>query len=51
MSIYTHVEDAILLWKDGRLEGAFLNALVAVAATARRRYSGHNREKGPGVFS
>jgi len=38
MSARARVEDAVLLWNNGRLEGAFLNALIAVAATARRRY-------------
>ena len=38
MSIRATVEDATLLWRHGRIDGAFLNALVAVAATARRRY-------------
>lgn len=27
-----------MLWENGRLEGAFLSALIAVAATSRRRY-------------
>jgi hypothetical protein len=36
MSIRKRVEDALLLYKNGRHEGAFLTALVAVAATARR---------------
>jgi hypothetical protein len=36
MSIRARVEDALLLYKNGRHEGAFLNALVAVAASARR---------------
>jgi len=38
MSIRARVEDALLLYRNGRYEGAFLNALVAVAATARREY-------------
>ena len=38
MSIRKRVEDALLLYKNGRHEGAFLTALVAVAATARREY-------------
>ena len=38
MSVQARVEDALLLWNNGRREGAFLTALVAVAATARRRY-------------
>jgi hypothetical protein len=32
------VEDAILLWDAGRTEGAFLLALIAVAARARQDY-------------
>lgn len=35
MSIRSRIEDALLLYQSGRYEGAFLNALVAVAATAR----------------
>jgi hypothetical protein len=38
MSVRTRVEDALLLWQNGRKEGAFLNALIAVAATSRRRF-------------
>jgi hypothetical protein len=38
MSIRTRVEDALLLWGQGRYEGAFLSALVAVAATSRRQF-------------
>ncbi len=37
MSIRARIEDAVFLWKHGHREGAFLSALVAVAATARRR--------------
>ena len=36
MGIRNRVTDALLLFENGRHEGAFLNALVAVAATARR---------------
>ena len=36
MSIRRRVEDALFLYQNERYEGAFLNALVAVAATARR---------------
>lgn len=36
--IKRRLEDAILLWKEGRQEGAFLSVLIAVAATARKRY-------------
>jgi hypothetical protein len=35
MSIQKRVEDALLLYQNRRYEGAFLTALVAVAATAR----------------
>lgn len=38
MSIRDRVTDAIILWRSGRKDGALLSALVAVAATARRRY-------------
>ena len=38
MSVQARVEDALLLWKQGRREGAFLVALLAVAATSRRRF-------------
>jgi hypothetical protein len=38
MSIRARVEDAIVLQGIGRPEGALLSALVAVAATSRRRY-------------
>jgi len=38
MSIHARVEDAGFLYANGRYEGAFLNVLVAVAATARREY-------------
>lgn len=42
MSIRNRIEDALLLWENDHLEGAFLNVLVAVAATARRRYPDRN---------
>jgi hypothetical protein len=38
MSIKNRLEDAEFLWKSGRLEGAFVMALIAVAATARRTF-------------
>lgn len=38
MSIRARLDDAATLWTAGRREGAFLIALVAVAATARRRF-------------
>jgi hypothetical protein len=39
MSVEARIEDALLLWKSGRREGAFLVALVAVAATSRKRFT------------
>jgi hypothetical protein len=38
MSIRARVEDAIVLYHIGRPEASLLSALVAVAATSRRRY-------------
>ena len=38
MSIRARIEDALFLWDNARLEGAFLSALAAVAATARRQF-------------
>lgn len=36
MSIKARIDDALFLWKNGRKEGAFLSALVAVASTSKR---------------
>ncbi|MGO9318852.1 MAG: hypothetical protein ACLPXT_15400 [Terracidiphilus sp.] len=38
MSIKSRLDDAEVLWKSGRLEGAFVLALIAVAATSRRAF-------------
>lgn len=38
MSIRHRIEDALFLWENGRLEGAFLSVLVAVAASSKRRF-------------
>jgi hypothetical protein len=38
MSIKNRVDDALVLWNAGRKEGAWVLALVAAAATARKRY-------------
>ena len=38
MSASSRLADARLLWEQGRKEGAFLSLLVALAATARRRF-------------
>jgi len=39
VSIRERLEDADLLWRNGRFEGALLSVLVAVSATARRSAS------------
>ncbi len=38
MSIKNRIEDAQILYKNGRKEGALLSTLIAVAATSRKRY-------------
>ena len=38
MSIKARIEDAELLWQLGRKEGAWVLALIAAAATSRKRY-------------
>lgn len=38
MSIKARIEDAELLWQRGRKEGAWILALIAAAATSRKRY-------------
>jgi len=38
VSVRARIDDALLLWANGRHEGAFLNALIAVVATSRRRF-------------
>ena len=38
MSVRDRVDDALLLWRHGHRQGALLSALVAVAATARKRF-------------
>ncbi|MDD5773438.1 MAG: hypothetical protein PHX78_08265 [bacterium] len=45
MSIRARIEDALLLYQNERYEGAFLNALIAVAATARREYPDNSRDR------
>ena len=50
MSIRARVEDALLLWENARKEGAFLNALVAVAATSRLRFPDRKAVKDPDAF-
>ena len=36
--IQKHIDDSLFLWDNGRHDSAFLIALIAVAAVARRRY-------------
>lgn len=43
MSIQSRVQDALLLWKSGRCEGAFVNILLAVDATAKKKYPEMNK--------
>lgn len=43
LGIKDRIEDALILWENGRNEGAFLNVLIAIAATSRLRYT--NRDK------
>ena len=38
MSVKDRIEDASVLWKSERLEGAVTMVLIAVAATVRKRY-------------
>ncbi len=38
MSIKARIEDAEVLWQHGRKEGAWVLALIAAAATSRKRY-------------
>jgi hypothetical protein len=38
LGIRRRIEDARVLWQAGRKEGAFSQILIAVAATARKRY-------------
>lgn len=45
MSIRARVEDALFLYQNGRYEGAFLNILVAVAATSRKEYPNISGER------
>ena len=46
MGIRKRVEDAEHLWHAGRPEGGLLMALVAVSATARRKYPDHRDGEG-----
>jgi len=45
MSIRTRIDNAQVLWNAGRWEGAFVSALIAVAATARRKFPNEKSDK------
>ena len=38
MSIRERLEDAMLLWNNGRKQGAWIQVLIAAAATSRKRF-------------
>ena len=40
MSVRERLEDAILLWNHGRKSGAWIQVLIAAAATSRARFPG-----------
>ena len=42
MGIRSRVDDALFLWNHNHVEGAFLSALIAVAATSRRQFPNHS---------
>lgn len=45
MSIRERLEDAKLLWENGRKQGAWIQVLIAAAATSRQRFpTKHNGE-------
>jgi hypothetical protein len=44
------IDDAIFLWKHGHQEGAFLMALVAISASARRRFPDHKTVRDSDAF-
>jgi hypothetical protein len=46
MGIRKRIEDAELLWHAGHAEGGLLMALIAVSATARRKYPKQNDREG-----
>ncbi|PYR30360.1 MAG: hypothetical protein DMF90_27855 [Acidobacteria bacterium] len=50
MSIKTRVEDAERLWATGRREGAWVLALIATAATAKKRYPTKGDKEGFKTF-
>ena len=40
VTVRERLEDAALLWQHGRKHGAWIQVLIATAATARRRFPG-----------
>lgn len=38
MSVRERLEDAVLLWEKGRKQGAWIQVLIAAAATSRQRF-------------
>jgi hypothetical protein len=51
MSIASRLEDAVILWNNGRHEGALLNALIAVAATSRLRFPNRKQASDSQAFT
>ncbi len=51
MSIKSRVEDAMVLWNAGHKEGAWVLALIAAAATSRKRYPRPETEKDRDAFT
>lgn len=45
MSLFARLDDAQVLYEQGRLHGALLSLLVAIAATSRKRYFSHARRR------
>lgn len=50
MSIKARIEDAQILYKNGRKEGALLSILTAVVATSRKRYPKSTGKKNGEAF-
>jgi len=46
MAILDRLEDAKLLWENGRKQGAWINVLIAAAATAKQRFPTKSDGKG-----
>ena len=50
MSVKARVEDAEHLWAAGRIEGAWVQALIAAAATSRKRYPKSEKKRDGDAF-